>query len=150
MATKRIPASFDKGGLQIQHPAETAEGLRLNLIQKCFKKINAENSSKFTDIVQEMLRQKGRPDLATHVNKLGPAEWTNTGNKIIKKNRMLGMAFQTIAGYLEKLEGSPEDWHLSPIRGHSKFHKLFLSTRLTLPHLTHSGSQQSLRFLTLI
>jgi hypothetical protein len=52
VATKRIPASFDKGGLQIQHPAETAEGLRLNLIQKCFKRINAENSSKFTDITR--------------------------------------------------------------------------------------------------
>jgi hypothetical protein len=55
VATKRIPASFDKGGLQIQHPAETAEGLRLNLIQKCFKRIIAENGSKFTDIIQEML-----------------------------------------------------------------------------------------------
>jgi hypothetical protein len=38
---------------------------------------------------------------------------------------MMGMAFQAIAGYLVKLEDSPEDWHLSPIRGHSKVHKLF-------------------------
>jgi hypothetical protein len=35
------------------------------------------------------------------------------------------MAFQAIAGYLAKLEDSPEDWHLSPVRGHSKVHKLF-------------------------
>jgi hypothetical protein len=124
VAAKRLPASFDKGGLQIQHPSETAEGLRLNLIQKCFKRINIHNTSKFTDTIQEMLRQKGRPDLSTHINKLGPAEWINTGNKIIKKNRMMGMTFHTVAGYLEKLEGSPEDWHLSPIRGHSKVHKL--------------------------
>ncbi len=38
---------------------------------------------------------------------------------------MVGMAFQTIAGYLTKLEDSPEDWHLSPLRGHSRVHKLF-------------------------
>ncbi len=36
VATKRLSASFDKGGLQIPHPSETAEGLRLNLIQKYF------------------------------------------------------------------------------------------------------------------
>jgi hypothetical protein len=125
VATKRIHASFDKGGLQIQHPAETAEGLQLNLIQKCFKRMNAENGSKFTEILEEMLRQKRRPDLTTHVNKLGPTEWIITGNRIMNKNRMMGMAFQAVAGYLTKLEDSPEDWHLSPVRGHSKVHKLF-------------------------
>jgi hypothetical protein len=43
----------------------------------------------------------------------------------MSKNRMVGMAFQTIAAYMTKLEDSPEDWHLSPIRGHSRVHKLF-------------------------
>jgi hypothetical protein len=43
----------------------------------------------------------------------------------MNKNRMVGMAFQSIAGYMTKLEDSPEDWHLSPIRGHSRVHKLF-------------------------
>jgi hypothetical protein len=72
-----------------------------------------------------MLRQKRRPDLITHVNNLGPTEWVTTGNRIMNRNRMMGMAFQAIAGYLTKLEDSPEDWHLSPIRGHSRVHKLF-------------------------
>ncbi len=31
---KRLSARFDKGGLQIPHPDETAEGLQLNLMQK--------------------------------------------------------------------------------------------------------------------
>jgi hypothetical protein len=104
---------------------ETAEGLRLNLIQKCFKKISAENGSTFTRILEEMLRQKKRPDLTFHVNTLGPMEWAITGNRIMSKNRMVGMAFQSIAGYLTKLEDSPEDWHHSPIRGHLRVHKLF-------------------------
>ncbi len=34
---------------------------------------------------------------------------------------MVGMAFQAIAGYLTKLEDSPEDWH----HWHSRVHKLF-------------------------
>jgi hypothetical protein len=104
---------------------ETAEGLRLNLIQKCFKRITAENGSMFTGILEEMLRQKIRPNLIRHVNNLGPTEWVTTGNRIMNKNRMMGMAFQATAGYLTKLEDSPEDWHLSPIRGHSRVHKLF-------------------------
>jgi hypothetical protein len=57
VATKRLPASFDKGGLQIQHPAETAEGLRLNLLQKILKKITTSNGTMFTGIIEEMLRQ---------------------------------------------------------------------------------------------
>jgi hypothetical protein len=43
----------------------------------------------------------------------------------MSKNRMVGMAFQTIAGYLTKHEDSPEDWHLFSITGHSRVHKLF-------------------------
>jgi hypothetical protein len=124
VATKRLSASFDKGGLQIQHPKETSAGLRLNLIQKCYKKIAAGKETMFTRIIEEMLRQKGRPSLAVHIDSLGPTEWEKTANKILTKNRMVSMAFQSMADYLTKLEESPEDWHLAPIRGHTKFSKL--------------------------
>ncbi len=78
----------------------------------------------FIRIIEEMLRQKGRPNLTTHIESLGPTEWEKTANKIITKNRMVGMEFQSMADYLTKLEESPEDWHLAPIRGHTKFSKL--------------------------
>jgi hypothetical protein len=55
VAAKWLSASFHKGGLQIQHPTEIAAGLRLNLIQKCYKKITAGHSIMFTRIVEEML-----------------------------------------------------------------------------------------------
>ncbi len=35
----RIPASFEKGGLQVPHPADTADGLHLNLLQTIYNKI---------------------------------------------------------------------------------------------------------------
>jgi hypothetical protein len=124
VAAKRLPASFDKGGLQIQHPRDTSSGLRLNLIQKSYKKILSGADTMFTRILEEMLRQKGRPNLATHVESLGPTEWEKTASKIITKNRMVGMAFQSMTDYLTKLEDSPEDWHLAPVRGHTKFSKL--------------------------
>jgi hypothetical protein len=125
IAAKRLPVSFEKGGLQIQHPSETAEGLRLKLIQKSFKKVAAGNGTMFTRILEEMLRQRRRPDLLTRINSLGQTEWVTTGNKIMGKNRMVGMAFKSIADYLTKLEDSLEEKHLAPIRGHTRVHKLF-------------------------
>jgi hypothetical protein len=86
VATNRLSASFDKGGLQIQHPKETSAGLRLNLIQKCYKKTVAGKETMFTKIIEEMLRQKGRPSLAVHIDALGPTEWEKTARKILTKN----------------------------------------------------------------
>jgi hypothetical protein len=37
-------------------------------------------------------------------------EWDATGNRIMGKNCMLGLAFKSMAIYLTKLEDSPEDW----------------------------------------
>jgi hypothetical protein len=36
-------------------------------------------------------------------------EWVTTGNKIMGKNRMVGMVLRSIADYLTKLEDSPEE-----------------------------------------
>jgi hypothetical protein len=104
---------------------ETAEGLHINLIQKCYKKITAGDGSKFTQILERILAQKRCPTLAAHINTLRPAEWNLTGDKIMSRNSMIGLAFKTMAKYLIKLEDSPEEWHLAPIRGHTRIHKLF-------------------------
>jgi hypothetical protein len=87
----------------------------MNLIQKCYKKTAAGQETMFTRIIEELLRQKGRPSLTTHVEILGPTEWKKTADKLLSKNRMLGMAFRSMADYLEIMEDSPEDWHLAPI-----------------------------------
>jgi hypothetical protein len=79
----------------------------------------------FSRILEEILCQRRRPDLITHINSLSLTEWVATGNTIMGKNCMIGMAFKSIANYLTKLEDSPEDWHLAPIRGHTRVHKLF-------------------------
>jgi hypothetical protein len=56
---------------------------------------------------------------------MGPQEWHKTGLRIRTTNPMLGEAFQSMANFLMKLEESQEDWHHSPIWGHSRTHKLF-------------------------
>ncbi len=38
---------------------------------------------------------------------------------------MFGLLFRSMANYLARLENSPKDWHLAPIRGHTQVHKLF-------------------------
>jgi hypothetical protein len=125
VAAKRLSASFDKGGLQIQHPEETAEGLRLNLIQKYYRKINNNQTTIFSRIIMQILQEAGRPDLQRHINTMGPLEWHKTGLRIRNTNPMLGETFQPMAKFLTKLEESQEDWHQAPIWGHSRTHKLF-------------------------
>jgi hypothetical protein len=56
---------------------------------------------------------------------MGPQEWYKTSLKIMNTNPMLGEAFRSMANFLKKLEDSQEDWHHSPIWGHSRTHKLF-------------------------
>jgi hypothetical protein len=102
-----------------------ADGLRLNLIQKCHKRIEAGQTTTLTNILEQMLMHKRHPSLSTHINTLGPAEWNITGDKIMMKNRMLSLAFKLVAFYLAKLNDSPEDWHLATVRGHTKIHMFF-------------------------
>jgi hypothetical protein len=40
-----------------------------------YKKVAAGKETMFIRITEEMLRWKGRPDLTTHINILGPTEW---------------------------------------------------------------------------
>ncbi len=77
--------------------------------------------SKFTQILERLLTQKRRPTLATHINMLGPAEWSLTGDKIMNKISMIGLVCKSMAKYLLKLEESPEEWHLALVRGLATF-----------------------------
>jgi hypothetical protein len=125
VVAKRLSASFDKGGLQILHPSETAEGLRLNLIQKYFRKINNNQQSTYSLIIEQILSGSGRPDLTEHINRMGPQEWMRTSTKIANISPMLSEAFKSMANFLKKIEDSHEDWHHAPIWGHTRTHKLF-------------------------
>jgi hypothetical protein len=40
-----------RGGLKIQHPGETAEGLRINLIQKYLRKLELGSHTKFAQMI---------------------------------------------------------------------------------------------------
>jgi hypothetical protein len=48
MAKDRISASFNKGGLQVPHPSNTAEGLHLNLLQNMYNKVLLPQIPSFT------------------------------------------------------------------------------------------------------
>jgi hypothetical protein len=56
---------------------------------------------------------------------MGPVEWLTMCTRLKKKNLILGQAFTSVSHLLVKLKESAEDWHLSPIWGHSSVHKLF-------------------------
>jgi hypothetical protein len=54
---RTLSASFRKGSLHIQHPEETADVLRINLIHKYHPKIQRCNLTKFVLLLEGILRQ---------------------------------------------------------------------------------------------
>jgi hypothetical protein len=70
VAKDRISASFDKGGLQVPHPSDTADGLHLNLLQKIYNKIRLPNrfpDSHLPTIMQETLHSARCPSFLDHL-----------------------------------------------------------------------------------
>ncbi len=64
IAKNRISASFEKGGLQVPHPTDTADGLHLNLLQRVYNIIRTPArypSSQLPNIFQETLQDAGCP-----------------------------------------------------------------------------------------
>ncbi len=64
IAKDRISASFEKGGLQLPHPADTADGLHLSLLQKIYNKIRLPDmypNSLLPNILHEILQDVGFP-----------------------------------------------------------------------------------------
>jgi hypothetical protein len=75
VARKWLSGSFGIGGVQIQHPEETSEGLRIKLIQKDHWKFKQGNFTKFTQLNGGLLNQVEKPSLHNHVNTMGPGGW---------------------------------------------------------------------------
>jgi hypothetical protein len=67
----RKQASFGMGHLQIQHPEETAKGLRINLIQKYHQNMEQGNPKKFTQAIEEHSTK-----LEESVSQFMSATWT--------------------------------------------------------------------------
>jgi hypothetical protein len=85
VAKDRIPASFNREGLQVPHPTDTAEGLHLNLLQKIQNRIRLPQRfppSHLPTILEETLRAAGCPTYSQHLEKYGPERWDRTAEKI--------------------------------------------------------------------
>jgi hypothetical protein len=72
VAKDRISASFNKGGLQVPHPSDTAEGLHLNMLQKIYNRIQLPHSHNFPlsnlpSIMEETLRDARCPTFLEHL-----------------------------------------------------------------------------------
>ena len=138
VAKDRIPASFNRGGLQVPHPDDTAEGLHLNLLQKIQNKIRLPHRyppSHLPAILEETLRDARCPTFTEHLEKYGPDRWDRTAEKIKNRNLLFSQAFHTMAKLLRTHEKDPKTWHTAAIDGHSKFNKLLPLSRNEAAHL---------------
>jgi hypothetical protein len=132
IAKNRISASFEKGGLQVPHPTDTADGLHLNLLQRVYNIIRTPArypTSQLPNILQETLQDAGCPSLQYHLENLGPDKWERTAAKIKNKNLLFSQAFQAMAKLLRIHEIDRKTWHAAAINGHTKFNKLLPLTQ---------------------
>jgi hypothetical protein len=103
VAKDRISAIFNRGGLQVPHPSDTAEGLHLNLLQKIQNKIWLPHRfppSHLPPILEETLQAARCPTYMQHLKKYGPDRWDKTAEKIKNRNLLFSQAFQTVAKLL--------------------------------------------------
>jgi len=138
VAKDRISASFNKGGLQVPHPSDTAEGLQLNLLQKIYNRIRLPQNfppSNLPNILEETLRDARCPTFLEHLEKHGPDRWDRTARKIKNRNLLFSQAFQAMAKLLRLHEKDRKTWHTAAIDGHSKFNKLLPLSRNEANHL---------------
>ena len=123
VAKRRIPGNLHIGGLKIPTFQTLAAGFRLNLLQKIYKREKYPDrypSSHLPSILQNLLRQTGRPSLQTHLHRLGTMEWQKTARALKPINLMFSMAFKAGGDMLGQYEGKKDNWHLTPIVGHQR------------------------------
>jgi hypothetical protein len=120
VAKNRIAASHSMGGLQVQHPAEHAGSLQINLIQKSYQDTrNNQRKSILPSLLSELLRRVNRPTLEDHVQQLGPVQWAATRKLLADHNLLLSQSFVFMAKFLRQYETKPDSWHAAALHGHS-------------------------------
>jgi hypothetical protein len=123
VARPRIAADLHMGGLNVPTFQTLAEGFRLNLLQRIYKRElfpHKYPASHLPGILAHLLREKGRPTLQTHMACLGPLDWGETAAAISPHNKLLGLAFQAGMHFQRMLEKDNKYWQLAPIKGHTK------------------------------
>jgi hypothetical protein len=126
VAKQKISAGLEMGGLGIQHPDEIIQGFQLNLLRKIHKQGRAHPAGNLPSILTGLLARANRPSLAEHILRLGPKQWRITGQRLLPWNRLLGLAFHSVAALLASYETTRDLWHTAAINGHTNFSKVFL------------------------
>jgi hypothetical protein len=70
-----------------------------------------------TFILEGLMKRAKRLTLADLVEKLGSKEWQRTSNKLQPWNKLLRLAFCTMADPQAALEASRDSWHTPAING---------------------------------
>jgi hypothetical protein len=125
VAKRRISAGIEMGGLGIQHPDEIIQGFQLNLLQKIHRQGRTNPALNLPTILSGLLTRANRPSLADHIHHLGPKQWRITGQRLLPWNRLLGLAFHSVATLLASSETTRDLWHTAAVHGHSNFSKVF-------------------------
>ena len=103
VSKKRLNASFNMGGLQIQDPEQKSAAMKMNLIQKLYKKLTSEPENNLLLLLGCTLRHNGLPTL-----------------KDLVENLAFSQSFSAIASFYHMQAKHKEAWPFVTIIGHPK------------------------------
>lgn len=118
------------GGLSLQLPSNSINGLQMNLIQKIYK---AQKEQQIHDVnLNLLIWALEKVDIITIeqlVEKTGPLIWEQIGKKLKKVNSYFSQMFLATAEFLKNLERHKNTWQYAAIAGHSSQNPLFALTQ---------------------
>ncbi len=115
VAEKRPSNGFDKGGLQIQHPQEIEDAYISKMLHGHFSGQQHKICITTVQYLKQAMLQESTPGLEDHANFMGPMGWIKMGRRLMVRNKIIGLAFQSVAALLIKLKCSPDHWRFVPI-----------------------------------
>ena len=112
IAGTRVSQPLAYGGLSIPDPIIQSKSIRFGWGRKF---LSPSQNLSWVRILEEMLRECGRPDIQTHLN-LGFHDWKHTATAI--DSQFWSGVFNTIAELMALSHEFDRYWHLVPITGY--------------------------------
>ena len=112
IAGSRVSQPLAYGGLSIPDPIIQSKSIRFGWGRKF---LSPNQTLSWVRILEQMLREAGRPDIQTHLN-LGFHDWKHTAMAI--DSQFWSGVFNTIAELMALSHEYDRYWHLVPITGY--------------------------------
>jgi hypothetical protein len=127
VAKKRLDASFNMGGLNMDKTAQLVDGLLLNMLKRLHDQSQLPEDKRifFYHTIDSLLVRLGAPNLEELFRLGGSRTWGELGDRVRVRHPFASQMFGSMAKLMELNENSGEGWLTAPLAGHSSSPPIF-------------------------